>query len=366
MRDERTDEELTGLRNDECAPHSSSRTHLVTFQLHGQPGIIPMRRALTVLLITLLFPAGSGCRKESQEGKTVDGLTQATLVLNWYPEAEHGGYYAALVHGYYEEAGLKVKIVPGGPGAAVIPKVDDRSAMFGVENADRVLLGRAQQADVVAVMAPLQTSPRCILVHRQSGIRKLRDLKNVTLAMNPGATWAKFLQKKLPLPGVRIVPSSGIALFLKNDDYAVQGYVFSEPLVAREGGANPVALMVSDLGFNPYTSLLLTHSKTVKERPEIVRKMVEASIRGWRKYLEDPEKTNRYIHEQNPKMSLKSLQFGAEAMKPLCISPQVPADKLGTMTAERWRELARQLVEVEALKESNEQGAYTLQFIGVK
>jgi len=325
-----------------------------------------MRLAITTLLLTLLFPAGFGCRTESREGKTVDGLTQVTLVLNWYPEAEHGGYYAALVHGFYEEAGFKVTIVPGGPGAAVIPKVDDRSALFGVENADRVLLGRAQQADVVAVMAPLQISPRCILVHRKSGIRKLHDLKNVTLAMNPGATWAKFLQKKLPLPGVRIVPNSGIALFLKNDDYAVQGYVFSEPLVAREGGANPLALMVSDLGFNPYTSVLLTHAETVKERPDLVRKIVAASIRGWRKYLEDPETTNRFIHEQNPKMSLKSLQFGAEAMQPLCITPQFPAEKLGTMTADRWRELARQLVEVEALKEANEQGAYTLEFVGAK
>jgi NitT/TauT family transport system substrate-binding protein len=322
-----------------------------------------MRLATTAVLLTLLFPAGSGCRKESQEGKTVDGLTQVTLVLNWYPEAEHGGYYAALVHGYFEEAGLKVTIVPGGPGAPVIPQVDGKSATFGVENADRVLLGRAQQADVVAVMVPLQTSPRCILVHRKSGIRKLQDLKNVTLSMNPGATWAKFLQKKLPLTGVRIVPGSGIALFLKNADYAVQGYVFSEPLVAREHGANPVALMVSDLGFNPYTSVLITNSDTVKKRPEIVRKMVAASIRGWRKYLEDPRKTNEYIHEQNPKMSLKSLAFGAEAMTPLCITAQIHSENLGTMTADRWRELSQQLVEIDAIKTVNDKGAYTLEFL---
>ena len=41
-----------------------------------------------------------------------------TLQLNWFPEAEHGGYYAALVRGYYRDAGLDVKILPGGPNIA--------------------------------------------------------------------------------------------------------------------------------------------------------------------------------------------------------------------------------------------------------
>ena len=42
------------------------------------------------------------------------------LQLNWIPDAQHGGFYAALVEGFYEEEGLHVKIVPGGPGRYLV------------------------------------------------------------------------------------------------------------------------------------------------------------------------------------------------------------------------------------------------------
>ncbi len=64
------------------------------------------------------------------------------LALNWFPEAEHGGYFAALVKGYYRDAGLDVKILPGAASSAVLQRVARNQVAFGVENADRILLGR--------------------------------------------------------------------------------------------------------------------------------------------------------------------------------------------------------------------------------
>ena len=98
---------------------------------------------------------------------------------------------------------------------------------------------------------------------------------------------------------------------------------------------------------------------------ETVRKMVEASIRGWRKYLESSAETNEYIHQQNPEMELDILEFGAEAMKPLYTDDETPLERLGTMTAARWKTLSDQLVEVEVLKpgEVDPQRAFTTQFL---
>ena len=45
------------------------------------------------------------------------------LALNWLPEAEHGGFFAAEVHGLFAERQLRVKIIPGGPGVPVIQNV---------------------------------------------------------------------------------------------------------------------------------------------------------------------------------------------------------------------------------------------------
>ena len=76
-----------------------------------------------------------GCQPDNPAprvaGSTADGTSSSaapvpiSLALNWFPEAEHGGFYAALVHGYFADEGLHVTIRPGGPKAPVIPEVAD-------------------------------------------------------------------------------------------------------------------------------------------------------------------------------------------------------------------------------------------------
>jgi NitT/TauT family transport system substrate-binding protein len=277
-------------------------------------------------------------------------LQQVTLMLNWRPEAEHGGYYAALEHGYFASEGLEVEILPGGPGAPVIQKVARGDVTFGITNADDILLARAQEADVVAVMAPLQSSPRCIMVHKSSGITSFDELKNVTLAMHSGKAFAMYLRKKLPLEGVKLQENPSLARFLEDAGYAQQGYIFSEPFVAQQEGGDPVSLLVADLGFNPYASLLFAASDTIAEQPELVRKMVRASIKGWETYLAEPERTNQRIHTLNSEeMSLEILAYGVETMKPLCAVSE-PGGRTGHMTEDRWLTLHRQMLDIEAIE----------------
>jgi len=304
--------------------------------------------------------AGDANSAESQEPIKV------SLALNWFPEAEHGGFYAADVHGHFADAGLDVTIVPGGPGAPVLQEVATGKVMFGVSTAERVLLGRAQGADVVALMAALQDSPRCIMVHEKSGIRKLKDLRGLTLAVGTGSPTAEFLKTQLPLEDVEIVPYSGnVAEFLINENFAQQAYVFSEPFVAEKNGGDPHCLMISELGFNPYTSLLITTSEAIAEHPELVQKMVTASVRGWQAYLETPVETNRDINRQNPEMDLDILAFGAESMRELCVNESTSKSKLGRMTLDRWRTLTEQLEATGLIDQGvvEPQAAFTLQFL---
>jgi NitT/TauT family transport system substrate-binding protein len=292
---------------------------------------------------------------DQQSGHETNGSTKASeeveLALNWLPEAEHGGFYAADVHGLFTERQLRVKIIPGGPGVPVIQNVASGKVTFGVTNADQVLLQRAQEADVVAIFAPIQQSPRCVMVHKKSGITKFDDLKDMTLAINANQTFLGFLKKRLPLTNVRIVPYSGsVGPFLQDDRLGQQAYNFSEPFVAEQQGGDPLNLMVSDLGFNPYTSVLIARSETIAKQPELVRRMVEACRLGWRRYLDEPEKTNEHIHSLNKEMSLEILAFGTRTLKPLCEAGLTAPDRLGEMTAERWKTLTEQLIEGGSLK----------------
>jgi NitT/TauT family transport system substrate-binding protein len=284
-------------------------------------------------------------------------LTPVTLQLNWFPEAEHGGYYAALVHGYYRDEGLDVKILPGGPDSPVVQQVARGMVDFGVVNADNILFGRAQQAPVVAVMAPLQISPRCILVHESSGIRRLSDLRNVTLAVSSSNAFTQYLRHKLPLDNVKIVPYSGnVTHFLLNKNYAQQGYVF---------GGDPRVLMLSEIGFNPYTSTLFTSDEKIEKNPELVAKMVKASIRGWQKYVESPDKANEAIHQANPQMDLDILAYGAKTLEPLVYDQVAELEGVGTMSRARWQTLADQLIASKQMKpeKADVRGAFTTRFV---
>ena len=331
-----------------------------------------MRARLSLLL---MITAWLGCTRESgceptlptSRGSGTPGeLQRVELQLNWFPEAEHGGSFAALVHGYYEQAGLQVNIRSGGPSVPVLSLVASRQVTFGVVNADTVLLGWGQEARTIAVLAPLQHSPRCIMVHEKSDIRDWKQLEHLTLAMNDSSTFSLFLRSKLPLTEVRVVPYSGnVAQFLLHDDLAQQAYIFSEPYVARKQGGDPYCLMVSELGFDPYTSVLITHPRVVAEQPELVRTMVAATIRGWRKYLEDSGPTNRYIAQQNSAMELDILAYGAAQLRPLCLDADTPPQRLGRMTSQRWQTLAAQLVDTGALERDvvEPQAVFTTAFL---
>src|ERR1700722_10068945 len=102
------------------------RTNLRSAKLFGR------QRAWLLFAIASLATVGCGTGSaplptapdpKSAARDTPSEPVEVALVLNWFPEAEHGGYFAALVHGYYKQAGLKVKILPGGPSAAVLQRV---------------------------------------------------------------------------------------------------------------------------------------------------------------------------------------------------------------------------------------------------
>src|SRR3979411_351194 len=100
------------------------------------------------LLISLL---SSGCRTSKSE----TGLTKVTLQADWYPQPEHGGFYTALVKGYYKDEGLDVTIQPGGPYVSMEKQVSVGLAQFGMSASDRTLEAVAGGQPLVAVAATM-------------------------------------------------------------------------------------------------------------------------------------------------------------------------------------------------------------------
>ncbi len=292
----------------------------------------------------------AGCESSSRTTTSSDGKSRQKLVLmlNWYPEAEHGGFYAAQVHGIFEKYGLDVEIRPGGESAPVAQELLTGRVQFAIGNADDVLLFRQQKADIVALLAPIQQTPRCIMVRADSGITALDGLKGkgLTLQANEGQAFLNFMKKLNMLDGVQIVPYLGsVAQFVADKNTAIQAYNFSEPQLAEQQGVPVKTLMLGDIGFNPYASCLMATGDYVKQNKDVTERMVAACREGWQKYLESPQDTNAKILSLNTeRMTKEALDYGVEKLKPLC---QVEAGKeLGHMTLERWQKLVEQFVEL--------------------
>lgn len=309
-----------------------------------------MKNIASFFLLLATFSA-LGCTSKHSDVAQSPGLVPVKLMLNWFPEAEHGGFYAAKVHGIFEKYGLEVEILPGGPKAPVAQELVTGRVEFAIGNADDVLLFRQQEAPVVAVMAPMQNTPRCILVRQDSDINNFSDLKGHLLQANKGRAFLDFLQAQGLLDGVQVVPYNGnVSQLVSDRSTAIQAYSFSEPLMASQQGVATRSMMLSDIGFNPYASCLIVTESLIDANPELVSKMVQASCEGWRRYLADPSQTNEYILSQNQfGMTAEALQFGAEQLGKLCRPEGLSENEIGAMSAERWETLVNQLTKLKLI-----------------
>ncbi len=297
------------------------------------------RASLGLFLLSLLLLAA--CTGEQGPPST---LHKTALQLNWVPEPEFGGYYAAQERGAFGAEGLEVAIRPGGAQSPVEQMVAAGQVEFGITSADSLLMARDRGADLVAIYAAYQSFPEGIMVHASRGLKTMAEVfQGGTLGVIPGTPFLKLLERDYGLGKMKVVPhDNNIAPFLHDPRMAQQCFISSEPIVARRAGADPQVFMLKDIGFNPYTGLVITRRQTLEAHPERVRALVRAVRQGWRAYLADPAPANGIMHALNPTMAAETFAEAALIQQPL-IQGQVNDEALGTMTLERWRTLAEQL-----------------------
>lgn len=310
------------------------------------------RRSAVVAVVALAALVGCSKKKGAEAAggaaPSAGAPAKVKLALNWVPEPEFGGFYAARETGAFREAGLDVDILGGGPGVPVVQMVAAGQADFGIAGADDVVIARARGADVVAVFATFQSSPQGIMVHASRGLKSLAEVfESGTLAMEPGHPYAKWLQKRYGGGAAKIVPyDNGVARFLADPSYAQQCFVTAEPIAARQKGGDPRVFLVAESGYDPYTATVIVRGETLKEKPALVRAFVQATTAGWSSYLADPKPANAVMAKLNPSMDAATFAAAAEAQKPLVETAETRASGLGTMKRERWATLAAQLVEL--------------------
>jgi len=277
-----------------------------------------LRRRFCVLIPVISSLLIAGCGKPASTEKPAEtgpALTKVRFQTDWYPQAEHGGYYQAAAKGFYKEVGLDVEIVPGGPGAFGSQKVATGQTEFAMGRSDDHMLAVSEGIPLLMVSALMQRDPQALLLHDESPVKSFADLNGKTIMTTPGVAWVRYLQKRYQVEFNVIPVNYGLAQFMADKNFIQQCFLTNEPFYVRQAGGKPRTLLLADSGYDPYR-IVFTNQKLAREKPEVVRAFVAASIRGWDDFMNgDPTPGKQRIAALNDKMSSDFMDFTIKSMR---------------------------------------------------
>jgi NitT/TauT family transport system substrate-binding protein len=298
-----------------------------------------LTRALTAGLMVILTAISSATAQTA--------LDKVSFGTNWVPEAEHGGFFQAVADGTYNNYGLDVTIVPGGPNEnnrmlLIAGKID----FFMSANTLQSFDAAANNVPVVAVAAMFQKDPQVFVTHPESKVAKLEDLKPLTLFVSKEGipTYFQWLKFEHGFSEEKVKPYTfNPQPFLADRQSAMQGYVTSEPFAIQQTAK-----------FKPGVILL-------------VQRFVDASIVGWYHYLYgDNAPGNAMIRKLNPEMTDELLAYSVTKMKEYGIvdSGDTLNDGIGAMTDARVTSFFDKMVRAGVVRgDIDFRKTYTLRFI---
>lgn len=267
------------------------------------------------------------------------------LQLKWLHQFQFAGFYAALDQGYYREAGLDVEIMEARPHESAVDVVTRGDAEFGVHGSDLVV-ERAKGRPVSALAVIFQHSPMILLALRNKGIDSLHDLANRRLLLGPDAAeLAAYLKSEgVPYQLSHTHQSFDLKALLAGEVDAMPAYSTDEVFLLEEAGVPYSQFSPRAAGIDFYGDVLFTSDRILRQDPEMVRRFVDASLRGWYYALSHREELARLIHARyGQRHSLDHLLFEAEQTRRL-MTPELV--EIGHMNLGRWRHIADTFAEL--------------------
>jgi NitT/TauT family transport system substrate-binding protein/putative hydroxymethylpyrimidine transport system substrate-binding protein len=293
-------------------------------------------RAIAALLAAVLALAGAaGCGDGAEPGAP-DG---AALILDFTPNAAHSGIFAAERRGFYEEAGIDLRIrQPGDPGDA--PKLLEAGRVeFAILDIHDLGIARDSGLDVVGTMAIVQRPLAALIATRAGPVRRPRDLEGRDVGVTGLPSDEAVVDSELRADGgdpdrvsrVTIGFNAVSALAAGRVD-AATGFWNSEAVALERAGVPTRVFRVDRYGAPPYPELVLAAARrTIEENPELVDAIVAATARGYRLAYERPGLALDDLLAAAP-----SLDRGDQAAQLRMLRPALRPAPLDPTVLRRW------------------------------
>ncbi len=329
--------------------------------------IAKLRLYLAILILTImmavLLPA---CRSSIP----ATPLERVTLQLKWLHQAQFVGFYMAQENGYYEQEGLEVLFLEGGPEIDISKEVITGRADFAVTSPEELLINRSRSDPLTAIAAVYRHSAVLFLSKAGSEIVRPQDFagKTVSASAPVGASdfEIQFLslmkQLQIDVSGIQVVPyDASYAGFIRGDVDITPAYFTGGLIKLRQQGLDLNLIWPSDYGIHFYSDILATSESMVADNPELTTRFLRASLRGWQDAISHYEQAASVTLKYAGSTDLEVQTAMMEAMLPLVNTGE---DSIGWMKANVWRDMYHILEEQDLLaRQYDVEKAYSLNFL---
>lgn len=264
------------------------------------------KRILSLVMAVCLVFSLAGCGKNNDDKSE---LTEVTVVLDWTPNTNHSGLYAAAELGYYEKYGLKVNIVqPPEDGAMAL--VASGKAEFGISFQDSMAPALCEGLDVVAIAAVTQHNLSGIISKKDKGIDSFKDMEGKTYA-----TWGSPIEQSIigysmakeggDIEKLNMIDSTVTDVFAALDTDMVDCvwvYEYWDVVKAELEGYdyNYIDFKTVDETMDYYTPVIITSEGFVNENYEVAESFILATREGYEFCSENPEEAAEILLRADP------------------------------------------------------------------
>lgn len=304
-----------------------------------------------------------GCGKKG-ESETAGGasekaeLEEVTVILDYVANTNHTGMYVALDQGYYEEEGLKVNIVEPTEGATA-SLVAVGKGDFGISYQEDVTVALTSEdpLPIKAIAAVIQHNTSGFAAYKDKGIHSPKDFEGKTYAGWGGPGEEAVLKAVMTQAGadfskLNLVISDGSGFEALKDKVDIMWFYEAWDSVKCELNDFPISYMpVRDLDerLDYYTPVIIAGNQVLEEKPEMVKKFLAATSRGYGFAMEKPEESAEILHKYAPDYSLEMLTM---SQKYLADKYAEDADRWGEMKNRVWDNYTEFMVEYGVIQEA--------------
>ena len=329
-----------------------------------------MTRSTLALLALLTAALVTGCG-EKKEALGPNEARPMTLLLDYFPNADHAGIYAAQAGGHFRDAGLKVDIRQPTDPAAPIKQVAAGRVDLAVSYEPEVLRARDEGLKVVSVAALVREPLTSIVSLPAAGIRSPKDLAGKTVGTAGIDYQAAYLQTILLEAGVdtKTVKQRNVgfnltpALITGKVDAVLGAFWNYEGTELRLKRRRPQIIRVDQAGVPTYDELVLVASQDALKRDrEKIRAFIGALARGTKALSRNPREGVRGLLEANPDLDPRLQRAVVKVTLPLFLPKK--GKPFGFQDPRRWQEFAAWMRENKIVRKiPDASGAFTNEFL---